>query len=295
MSFGVNVLLLIIKIGILALSGSISIFASLLDSLLDMVSGSIIFLANWLQKIRTKDYYKYPVGKRRLETIAVLVFSAAMFTATGELLVTSVQRMINPETISLSFDYVTIALVALVIVIKFGLWLVCRRGNSVTLKALAQDHLNDIFTNMVGIVCGIVGYYFWPLLDPIGGLVLGVFIMSNWAKTGLENARMMTGRSAGPEFISMVAHLAAFHDPKVKAVDTVIAYYVSNRLVVEIDLILPPEMTLRESHDIGESLQNKIEKLPDIERAFVHLDFEGEHKHLDEHPTLMKLLTRFIS
>lgn len=37
-------------------------------------------------------------------------------------------------------------------------------------------------------------------------------------------------------------------------------------------------MSLREAHDIGESLQMKIESLPMVERAFVHLDFETTHK-----------------
>lgn len=37
-------------------------------------------------------------------------------------------------------------------------------------------------------------------------------------------------------------------------------------------------MVLRDSHDIGESLQQKLESLPDVERAFVHADYETSHK-----------------
>ena len=44
---------------------------------------------------------------------------------------------------------------------------------------------------------------------------------------------------------------------------------------------------MKEAHAIGESLQNKLEKLPEVERAFVHLDFECEHK--PEHTVLSKL------
>jgi divalent metal cation (Fe/Co/Zn/Cd) transporter len=36
-------------------------------------------------------------------------------------------------------------------------------------------------------------------------------------------------------------------------------------------------MPLREAHDIGEALQEKLERLPEIERAFVHLDYEFTH------------------
>ena len=49
------------------------------------------------------------------------------------------------------------------------------------------------------------------------------------------------------------------------------------------DIVLPEEMSLKQSHDIGESLQLKIERLPEVERAFVHLDYETEHSPFSEH------------
>ena len=54
----------------------------------------------------------------------------------------------------------------------------------------------------------------------------------------------------------------------------------SNRLkyLVECDIVLPEDMPLKEAHDIGEQLQIKIEKMEDVERAFVHLDYEWDHK-----------------
>jgi hypothetical protein len=67
------------------------------------------------------------------------------------------------------------------------------------------------------------------------------------------------------------------------AIDTVRAFHLSFGFLVEIDIVLPEEMTLREAHDIGEALQWKIEALPEVERAFVHLDYEVDHK--PEHVT----------
>jgi len=46
----------------------------------------------------------------------------------------------------------------------------------------------------------------------------------------------------------------------------------------QVDIKLSEDMRLREAHTIGESLQEKIEKLPEVERAFVHIDFESTHK-----------------
>ena len=51
---------------------------------------------------------------------------------------------------------------------------------------------------------------------------------------------------------------------------------------VEMEIVLPGKMTVEESHDIALALQHKIESLPDVERAFVHVDHQKrdglEHK-----------------
>jgi divalent metal cation (Fe/Co/Zn/Cd) transporter len=46
----------------------------------------------------------------------------------------------------------------------------------------------------------------------------------------------------------------------------------------QVDIELPEDMLLKEAHNIGETLQNKLEALPEVERAYVHLDFECSHK-----------------
>ncbi|KAG4402604.1 hypothetical protein GLYMA_02G237567v4 [Glycine max] len=65
---------------------------------------------------------------------------------------------------------------------------------------------------------------------------------------------------------------------QIKRIDTVRAYTFGVLYFVEVDTELPEDLPLKEAHAIGESLQIKLEKLPEVERAFVHLDFECDHK-----------------
>ena len=60
-------------------------------------------------------------------------------------------------------------------------------------------------------------------------------------------------------------------------------YTFGDTYFAEIDVVLPPDMPLCEAHDIGESLQEKVESLNEVERAFVHLDYECTHR--PEHDT----------
>ncbi|XP_076948080.1 metal tolerance protein 4-like [Bidens hawaiensis] len=58
-------------------------------------------------------------------------------------------------------------------------------------------------------------------------------------------------------------------------------------IILAVDIELPEDLSLKEAHDIGESLQINIEKLAEVARAFVHLDFECGHK--PEHSVLTRL------
>lgn len=73
-------------------------------------------------------------------------------------------------------------------------------------------------------------------------------------------------------------NLAMTHSPMILAIDTVRAYTSGPRFLVEVDIVMDPNETLRATHDIAEELQTKLESLPDVERAYVHVDYETTHK-----------------
>lgn len=73
------------------------------------------------------------------------------------------------------------------------------------------------------------------------------------------------------------------HDERVNYIDTVYVYHFGTRFLVEVHIVMDPNMTLRESHDISETLQTSIESLAEVERAFVHCDYEYDHLPTDEH------------
>lgn len=56
---------------------------------------------------------------------------------------------------------------------------------------------------------------------------------------------MMIGKTASPEFLSKLTYIAYTHDTRIKQVDTVRAYSVSENFIVELDIVLPPRMVLR--------------------------------------------------
>jgi divalent metal cation (Fe/Co/Zn/Cd) transporter len=118
-------------------------------------------------------------------------------------------------------------------------------------------------------------------------LQLAIYTIRTWSITVLENVHSLVGQSAPPEFLQKLTYLCWNHHKAVRHIDTVRAYTFGSHYFVEVDIVLPCAMPLREAHDIGEALQEKLERLPEIERAFVHLDYEFTHQpeHARSHDT----------
>ena len=275
-----NILLLAVKIFVAMTSGSLSIVASMLDSLLDLLSGTIVLLTTWL--MGRKDYVKYPQGKTRMEPVGVIVVSCVMCMVSLNVILESVKKFTADEKTPPEMEKVDIILMSSVVVVKAGLWLLCRSvKGSGGVEALAQDHRNDVLTNAFGMLFGWLGakYAWW--LDPLGAALFSTFVIWSWASMGLENITMLVGKSAPVTFIQQLTYITMNHHADVIAVDTVRAFHFGENYLVEVDIVLPENMPLKQTHDIGESLQTKLERLDNVDRAFVHVDYEFDH--LPEH------------
>ncbi|XP_023516649.1 metal tolerance protein 4 [Cucurbita pepo subsp. pepo] len=282
-----NIVLLLLKIYATVRSGSIAIAASTLDSLLDLLAGGILWFTHLYMK--RVNIYKFPIGKLRVQPVGIIVFAAVMATLGFQVLLQAAEQLIQDKPSEGLSPEQFIWLCAIMIsatVVKLALWFYCKSSRNDIVRAYAKDHYFDVVTNVVGLVAAILGDKIFWWIDPIGAIALAIYTILNWSGTVWENAVSLVGKSAPPEVLQKLTYLVTRH-PEVKRVDTVRAYTFGVLYFVEVDIELPEELPLKEAHAIGETLQIKIEKLPEVERAFVHLDFECEHK--PEHSILRRL------
>ena len=72
------------------LSNSLSIISSVIDSAVDLVSSIILF---WTARaIRTRNQYRYPAGRTRLEPVAIIILSVIMCSASVQVLSEAMKR-----------------------------------------------------------------------------------------------------------------------------------------------------------------------------------------------------------
>ncbi|CAK5284373.1 unnamed protein product [Mycena citricolor] len=273
----VNILLLALKGAAVALSSSVSLLASFVDSALDFLSTLIIWAADVAAK-REDPGSKYPTGKKRFEPLGVLVFSVCMIASFTQVLVESLRKLFGEQTgevgtLSL-FGKITMGVT---IAVKLVIWAWCARFRSSGIQALAQDAKNDVFFNVFSLIIPWVGELLSiKQLDPLGGVLLSIYIIVEWVETLLENFVKLSGRMASSEHNFRVLYLISRFKP-VLNVSYLEIYHVGDELIVEVDVVLPKDTPLPYAHDVGETMQASIEALDLVSRAYVHLDYDSNN------------------
>lgn len=270
-----NVLLMAGKLVVWWLTSSLSVVASLVDSALDLLSTIIIYIsASMADRRDWKTKHAFPVGRSRLEPIGVLVFSVIMVVSFLKIADESIEGLLQGATDPVRIGSPSLIIMTMTIGIKIVLWIKCSTIPSSSIQALAQDAETDVKFNFFSILFPVVGYWLWIWqLDPVGALLLSLYVVYSWCNTALEHIDNLTGAAATPQERQMLLYLCTRFSEKIKYITALNAYHAGDRLIVEVDLILDPSLSMRDSHDLGEALQYALETMPVVERAFVHLEY----------------------
>lgn len=270
-AIGGNAVLAVAK-GLLAwFSGSSAVFSdaanSLSDTLYSLLMGGGLYLA------QQPPDESHPQGHERVEPLVSLLIAAAMGAAGVTAVWQSVERF-SSQQVAVGSGWSTVVLLGSMGV-KVGMYLLMHRigqdAESPAIRASARDNLADILTSAAALV-GVWGArWISPLLDPIAGLIVGLWIFRSLWEIVRENLGYLTGRGASPEMIDRIAE-TAFGVDGVEGVHRVIAEYVGPRLRVDMHVNVDGEMSLEDAHEIGEAVRARVERLPEIDMVFVHME-----------------------
>ncbi|KAJ8059458.1 hypothetical protein OCU04_011120 [Sclerotinia nivalis] len=286
----VNFGLFIIQVFAAVSTGSLALFATAADAFMDLVSSIVMLITS---RIAAKpNITKFPVGRKRVETVGIILFCALMTTVSVELIIESARSLADGPKENETLKTIPLVCVGVAIFSKAVLFVYCftlRRYPTCAIFML--DHRNDIVVNSFGLIMSIVGTKYAKVwfLDPAGAIAIAFLILFSWASTAFEHMWLLVGKSAPQEFLNKLVYVAVTHDPRILKIDTARAYSAGEKYYVEVDIIMRQEETLKVTHDVSQTLQRKLEGLADVERAFVHVDYDDLHDIFEEHKPLYEI------
>ncbi|KAI8319148.1 cation efflux protein, partial [Martensiomyces pterosporus] len=273
----VNVLVVLAQLYAAISSKSLSLFATMSEAMMDLLSSIILLLASMAARRRDR-FSLYPSGRYKLETIGVIVFAVLMGTFSVALLAESISALLSADHAPNNLSLYDAACVIMALLAKVGLFFYCYTLREYhAAHVLMIDHRNDVFVNAFGLTMAIVGKHLMPWMDPMGSLIIALMILKSWIEEAWDQIKLIVGISADPHLLQVLTYTALTHDPRIEKVDRVVAYHSGAKLFVEVDIVMPPATPLVMLHDVAESLQEKYERMPGVGRCHVHVDYEVTH------------------
>jgi cation diffusion facilitator family transporter len=266
-----NLLLAVAK-GLVAWStGSSAVLSdaanSLSDTLYSLLMGAGLYVAQ-----QPADE-SHPQGHSRFEPLVSLLIAMAMGVATYSALRQAVGRFVAGGR-AVGAGWPTVVLlggVAAKVIMYRVVMDLGHRASSPALRASARDNLADVVASVAAWIGVLGSSLVHPLLDPIAGLVVALWILRAMWEILYENLGYLTGRGAPADVTADIVE-AASSVPGVINVHQVIADYVGPELRVDMHIDVDGEMTLHEAHAISERVAQRVEGLSSVDLAFVHVE-----------------------
>ena len=265
LALAVVVGLIVLKVAVAVITGSISISAQAVDSFLDLFAIGITFFAVRLAVMPADD--EHPFGHGKVEGIAAGVQAVLIFTASGFIVYSAVRRIITGTTIELTEAGIGVMAVSIIVSIFLSRHLlrVSQTTGSIALEASARNIAADVYS-AAGVLVALVVIRFTGLaiLDPIIALIVALFIL----KAGYEVTRKSIRELADvrlPEaeeeaIISCInehrSQLVGFHAVRSRRA--------GSQRFIDLHLVMPKDASVEEAHLMCDHLEEDIKKrLPD--------------------------------
>ena len=272
-----NVLLAVIKLVVGFLYSSIALISDGVHSLSDMITSVAGYFGI---KVASKPPDKdHPFGHSRFEPLVAFLIGEALLLVAYEIGRDSLMRLLHGESIEVNGIMLGVTLLSILAkeaMFRYSVY-IGRKLNSQILIADAYHHRSDVLSSVAVLIGLVLQRFGFSRGDALAGLVVAVFLVKVSFEIILENVGYLTGKA--PSFgICEEIKRRAMSVPNVLGIHDLRAHYVGSRLHVELHVEVPPDLSLKEAHDVSEEVKRKIEEIPEVDRVFVHVDIRGVTK-----------------
>ncbi len=257
-SLSVAAVLIVAKLVAWNMTGSVSLFASLLDTTLDSLTSVVNFFAV-RHSLKPADR-RYRFGHGKVEPLAGLLRS--LFVAgTAFLLVTEAyDRISNPiavEHVAIGIGVMLFAMFSMVGLVTFQRFVVRQTGST----AVASDALHYESHAMVNAAVifslGLSSGLGWTLADPIFALAITVYILRNAWRIGRLAFRQIMDREISEQEMRRIEE-TILRAPGVKGVRDLRTRQSGLVRCVQFRLVLDPKLRLSEAETIKKAATARV-------------------------------------
>jgi cation diffusion facilitator family transporter len=277
---GAAKLLIAVVVGLIAfkilvswITGSISILAQTVDSLLDLFAGIITFSAI---RIATKPAdEEHPYGHGKVEDIAAVVQGILIFIVGGLIIYSSIGRIIRGAQIELAEAGAAIMLISIVVSVFLShhLLKVSRATGSVALEANARNIAADVYSALavlIGLL--IVRITGFNIIDPIIAIGVAIYILKIGYDTVRKPISGLIDTKLPRSQESLIKSCLMEHNHEVVGFHALRTRRAGSQRYVDLHLVMAKDIHLEQAHQVCDQIEIEIRsRLPE---SFVTIHIE---------------------
>jgi cation diffusion facilitator family transporter len=266
-----NTLLIILKLAVGIISGSVSILSEAIHSSMDLIAAVIAFLS-----VRVSDNppdSRHPYGHGKIENISGVIESLLIFIAATWIIIEAVRKLLGAEIElnSIALGSIVMLISAIVnIYVSRNLYKVARATNSVALEADALHLKTDVYTSLgVAVGLGLILITRINWLDPVIAIFVALFIIKEayllmakaftplldtaWSNTEIEE---LESRLNGLN--------VSYHNLRTRVA--------GNYRFVDIHIQIPEDVSVGKAHNYCDKIENELTSVYENLTVTIHVE-----------------------
>ncbi len=263
--------LVAVKVAAGLATGSISVLAEGIQSVVDIVASLMIYAS--VRVAGKPPDRRHPYGHGKFESLTSAVQMLLILGSTGFILYQATRRFLHPRMPDVDWGIGAMGVAIVVdLAVSSRIQRAARETRSLALEAEAQHLRADVYA-CAGVLLGLVAVRLtgWAPLDPLIGALLAVVVIVTAARLMGASLRPLLDQSL-PAAEEALLRRALDADPRVMGYHKLRTRQAGAQRHVDVHIMLEDRLTLAEAHAIGEEVEWALRRtLPNLD-VVVHVE-----------------------
>ena len=274
-SIASNSCLIVFKLVVGLISGSISIISEALHSGSDLAAAAVAFYS--VRKAAKPADLDHRYGHDKSENVSGVVEALLIFVAAVAIIYEGVMKLISGVHIDhvwLGIGVMAVSAVVNLVVSTKVLGPVARRTDSAALEADAAHLFTDVYTS-VGVVIGLllVKLTGIKLFDPIAAIAIAMLIISTAYRLTVHSTRVLLDETLPEEELAIIRACVREHRGElISGYHKLRARRAGSRRHIDMHVTVDEHMTVSEAHDVAEHIMADIRAAVPNSDVLVHVE-----------------------
>ena len=263
--------LIVGKLGAWLATGSVTVLASLVDSLMDAVASAINLMAVRYSLLPADDEHRFGHGKA--EALAGLGQATFIAGSALFLLLEAVNRLLHPEPlveVGVGIGVMVFAILATLVLLGIQRRVI-RLTGSTAIKADSLHYATDLVTNLGTIAALALAVLGWHGADPLFALAIAGYILYSAFDIGREAVELLMDRELPDDMRERIRALA-YSRPEVLGVHDLRTRQAGHQYFVQLHIELKDDLPLRDAHAAADAVEESIRLAFPNAEVIVHQD-----------------------